>query len=244
MSTSLRVVAPLPPEVQALTKACEALAQESALDRFEIAVKQFLEVGIRDDNDLRRADEMLSAVARGGDAVEGATKPVISAAHALHKALIGEAKKWKDRWISMDGALRRAILKYKADQAELARRRQAEIDRAAEEERRRKADEARRAMRDGDIAAAQALVEEARSIVAPVVAQGIPKLDNSNDTQIWVVEITDPMALVHAIAQGVVPLSAVKEFDLALMRREAKKLGGLNWPGVMARQESALRVRR
>jgi hypothetical protein len=244
MSTSLKVVAPLPPEVTALAAACQALAKETALDRFELAVKAFLDNGIHNDLDLRRADEMLVNVARGGDAVEAATKPAISAAHALHKALIAEAKRWKDRWTAMDGALRRAILKYKNEQAELARRRQAEIDRAADEERRRKENEARMALRNGDMAAAEALVEEAQSIVAPVISTATPKLDNSTDAQVWVIKITDPLALVKAIAQGVVPLSVIKEFDYALMRKEAKNMGGLNWPGVSARQESALRVRR
>lgn len=243
-TTAVKVVAPLPPEVTALANTCQALAQEHALERFELAVKTRLERGINDDNDLRLADEMLSAVARAGDAVEAAARPVISAAHAVHKALLAEAGKWKNRWLAMDGALRKAILKYKADKEALARRQQAELERAAEEERKRREAEARKALRDGNVTAAQELLQQAQAVVAPVIMNATPVLDNSDDRKVWEIEVVDPMAVVQAIVAGTIPLSFIKDWDITLAKKEAGKRKRLDWPGVKAEEKAALRVKR
>lgn len=246
MSTALKVVAPLPPEVTALTKTCEDLAKTDALERFEIAVANRLSIGIANDNDLRLTDELLHSVVLGADAVEAATKPMTSAAYALHKALVAEANKWKARWTTMADGLKGAILKYKRAQEELARRQQAELDRAAAEERQRKEAEAKAALRNGDVAAAQTIMQEAQAIVTPIIADATPMLDNSSTRKPWQVEITDPEAVVKAIAAGTIPLCAIKEFDLGFLKKEATKRGGLpaNWVGIRVWQEEKLSVRR
>lgn len=244
MSSPIRVVAPIPPEVTALAKTCESLAQQHALDRFELAVKARVEHGINDDIELRQADELLHKVVLGGDAIEAATKPAISAAHAVHKALIAEAKRWKERWLGMRSKLERAISDYERRKADLARRQQAEIYRAAEEERRRKAEAARAALRDGDVPTAQALAQEAQTLVAPVLMHAEPKLEHSTKRTVWAAKVTDPKAVVKGIAAGVIPVSVIKEFDMTLIKREAAKRGGLDWPGIEVWQETARGVRR
>ena len=246
MSTSVRVVPPASPEVTALANTCKALAEQSALDRFELAVKGRVQIGIRDDNDLRQTDELLHQVVLGADDLEAATKPTISEAFARHKLMIATVKPFKDRWDGMRTNLTNIILKYKRDKEELARRQQAELDRAAEDERRRKEAEARAALRAGDVATAKAAMLDAQSIVAPVLAASSPVLDNSKDRQVWVVSITDPEAVVKGIAAGIIPLSIIKEFDLGFLKREATKRGGLpaTWVGCTAKQEGAISVRR
>jgi hypothetical protein len=52
------------------------------------------------------------------------------------------------------------------------------------------------------------------------------------------------MAVVKAIAAGVIPVSVIKDWDLVFIQREAGKLGGLDWPGVEVKQEDKLTVRR
>ena len=246
MSTAVRVIPQPDPEVTALAEVCEHLAEQSALDRFEIAVKSRLQQGINDDNELRITDELLHQVVLGGDSVDAATKPAISSFYARHKMAIATVEPWKKRWSVLADALKGAILKYRREKEELARRQQVELERAAEAERQRLAAQARAAMRSGDIATAKAATQEAATVVAPVIMDATPTLDNSSGRKVWQAEITDPEALVKAIASGIVPLSAIKEFDVVFLKKEAAKRGGLptTWAGVRCWQEDTLSVRR
>jgi hypothetical protein len=238
--------------VVALSTTCQELAQQSSLERFEIAVKGRIQSGIKDDNDLRNTDELLHQVVLNADAVLAATDPVVSELYVKHKAAVAEVKKWiyynstTKRWEGRWGVLREALasimLKYKREKEDLARRQQAELDRAADDERRRKEAAAREALRNGDLATAKAAMQEAAEVVTPVIMNASPVLDNSKDRTVWVISITDPEALVKAIAAGTVPLSVIKEWDMTFLKKEAAKRGGLNWPGIEAQQESALSV--
>ena len=245
-TTAIRVVPQPDPEVTALAKVCEHLAEQSALDRFEIAVKSRLATGINDDNDLRITDELLHQVVLGGDAVEAATKPAISSFYARHKMAIATVEPWKKRWASLADSLKGAILKYRRAKEDLARRQQMELERAAQAERDRLAAEARAALRNGDVATAKAATQEAAAVVTPVIMEATPVLDNSSGRKVWQAEIIDPEALVKAIAAGIVPLSAIREFDVVFLKKEAAKRGGLpaTWAGVRCWQEDQLSVRR
>lgn len=249
-----QLVALRPTVESTMRQACEGLATACSLERFEIAVKSRLQQGIKDDNDLRLTDDLLASVCRGGDAVEALTRPAIKAADELHDALLGVSKEyiyytpktktWSGRWGALRMNLTSLILKYKRDREELAKRQQEELDRAAAADRQRKEAEARAARRAGNVTAAKAAMEEAQTIVAPIIAEATPVLDSAKDRKPWEVEITDPEAVVKAVAAGVIPLSVIKEFDLTFLKKEAAKRGGLNWPGISAKQVSALSVRR
>jgi len=242
--SNLELVAKQAPQAQTMAQTCIDLAARDNLARYELAVKARLETGINDDNDLRLADDLLKNVTLGADAIETATRPYISAAHALHKSLISIAGEWKSRWTGMADRLKSAMLAYNKRKAELARRQQLELDAAAEAQRRRLTEEAREALRNGDMNAAKAVFENVRSMVVPIVSQSRPALANSSMRNPWAVEITDKHAFVKAIADGIVPICAIKEFDLGFLKREATTRGGLDWPGVNAWQEEKIAVRR
>ena len=99
-------------------------------------------------------------------------------------------------------------------------------------------------MRNGDMAAAASALQEAAQVVTPVICTATPVLDNSSTKKTWNAKVTDPDALIKAIAAGTVPLSVVKEFNITLLKDEAKRRGGLDWPGVQVWQEESLSVRR
>jgi hypothetical protein len=254
-SAEVQLVALRPNVETALRQACEALAQQNSIDRFEIAVQSRIQEGIRNDNDLRLTDELLVNVVRAGDQIVALCKPATAAAFTLHRALtaiqnewIGQdgAKRWTGRWGALREKLSSVMLKYKRDKADLERRQNEELERAAAERRRQEEAKARAALRDGDVAGAQAAMQTAQSIVAPVVMPSAPVLDHSTDRKEWVITITDPEAFIKSIAAGIVPLSAVKEFDLFFLKKEAAKRGGLpaNWAGVSARQQDKISVSR
>jgi hypothetical protein len=243
MSTEIRAIVPQQPEVIALVQTCTELATTSQLERFELVVKARVEAGVADDNELRKVDELLREIVRGSDILEEGTAAAISAAHALHKTLIATIKPWRQRWEDMQAALGSLILKYNAAKREQVRLQQQELNRAAEEKRQRELAEARAKMREGDIAGAKLAMQNA-SVPAPIISQATPKLDHSSTRNPWQAEITDSMAVIKAIAAGTIPISVVKEWDLALLRKEATKLGGLNWPGVRVWQEERLATSR
>ena len=248
MSNGIRVVAPVPPEVTALTETCKRFATDASLERFELAVKGRTEIGIRDDNDLRIVDEINHQCVLAKDSIDqadpkncdAAIKSPISAAHALHKALLGVVKPYVTRWSALIEKTDKMILGYKAKQRELAERQQRELDRAQEEQRKRLEAEARAKLRAGDIEAARAAMEEARTVVALIISMGTPILDNTNDRSQWQAEITDAEAVVKAIAAGTIPISVIKEWDITFLKRKATERGGLNWPGVRTWQENKL----
>jgi hypothetical protein len=147
----------------------------------------------------------------------------------------------------MRGSLSTVIINYKRAKEEMARRQQQEIDRAAEVERRRQEQVAKAALREGNIDAAKQAMEIARTTVAPVIMNSAPVLDHSSGRKLWQIQVTDQMALVKAIAAGVMPLSAIREIDETFLKKEITKRGGLPeaWAGFMrAWQEEKLTVSR
>jgi hypothetical protein len=244
MSKAITVVLPPSPEEVALTKTCDELALQAAISRFEIAVKNRVTIGIRDDNELRQVDEILHKIVANGDSLEAAVKPAISAAHARHKALLAIAAPFKMRWAAMRISLENLILGYNRQKAELARRQQAELDKAAAAQKARDEEEARNLLRQGELAKAQEIIERSQMNVAPVIMPSRPVLDHSTPRTGWFVGITDPMEVVKGIVAGTIPLSVIKEWDMGFLKREATKRGGLNWPGITAEPEDKLSVRR
>ena len=258
MSTAIRVIPQPDPEVAALAKVCEHLAEQRALDRFEIAVKSRLQQGINDDNELRITDELLHKVVLGGDEVQEVTAPTVSLLFARHREATAEVKKWiwrndkTKKWEGRWGVLREAldglILKYKLAKRDLERRQNEELARAAEEERLRKESQARAALRRGDMATAKAAMQAAAEVVTPVVVGSVPVLDNTGDRQEWVIEVTNSETVLKNIAAGVIPFSALKRdpWDLTFIKKEIARRGGLpaNWTGIFAKQVVALTHRR
>lgn len=257
-TTDVRVVPQPDPEVTALARVCEALAEQSALERFEIAVKSRLATGINDDNELRITDELLHQVVLGGDAVQEATEPTVSLLFARHRQATAEVKKWiwrndkTKKWEGRWGVLREAldglILKYKAAKRDLERRQNEELQRAAEIERQRLAAAARAALRNGDVATAKVAIQEAAAVVTPVITGSTPVLDNTGDRQEWVIEVTNSEAVLKNVAAGVIPFSALKRdpWDLTFLKKEINRRGGLpaNWTGISAKQVDVLTHRR
>lgn len=241
-----------PPEVAALTNTLQALAKTSDLDRYRLVVKAIQERGIRNGIEAQNADELLAEIAGHIDACQSIADPPIAAAHAAHKGLVAimkkyayrddKSKRWSGYWGELRQALTDLILRYREDERRRAAQQQAELDRAAEALRQQKAEEARKLLRDGNVGAAQAAMQEATA-PTPVIAGGAVKLDNSRSRWPWQVEITDKMALVRAIADGIVPPEAV-DVNESFIKREATSRNGLNWPGVRAWQQEALSVGR
>jgi len=243
MSTQIRTIAQIPDEIRVLQEKCLAVANENNLDRLEQSTRAIAEIGIRDDNQLRQANDVVRVVKIGAKALKDETDPPIGFFHGLHKMAIAAVKPYTDRFAKMETTLKSLMLNYQLEQERLHRKQQEELDRAAAEQRRRLEEEARKAMRNGDVETAREATQQAEAVVTPVLVTATPILSNTSTARTWEAEVTDPVALVKAIAEGVVPMSAIKEFDISFLKREASKRGGLDWPGVRAWQGARLSVR-
>lgn len=228
-----------------LTNRCQALATADNLDRLETATKLTLERGIQDDNQVRQANDLLGLVKAGAGNLGDTTKPFIGYFHGLHKRALAAVAPFTSRWSAMEDTLKVLILRYDHEQERLRRKAQEEADRIAEQERRRLAEESQRALRAGNIVAARELVQEAESVVTPMVPSISPVLPGASKRESWEVEIVDPIALLAGVVEGKVPLSIIKEWNRGLMNTEATSMGGkLSWPGIKTKPKTVLARRR
>jgi hypothetical protein len=235
MGTTL-AIAEIPDQIKALQVTCQAVAEQSNLERLEQAVKATVERGINDDHELRQANDLARLAKAGAAELKKESDPVTSYFHGLHKMALAVVNPLSVRFNTMESTLKGLMGKYTLAQEALQRKRQAELEKAAEDERRRLEAEARKAMRNGDVVA--------ENTPTPVLATATPILEGTSFRRPWDAKITDPMLVIKGIADGTIPLSVVKEWDIVFLKKEAAKRGGLQWPGVEAWQGIAPAVRR
>jgi hypothetical protein len=243
MGTTL-AIAEIPDQIKALQVTCQAVAEQSNLERLEQAVKATVERGINDDHELRQANDLARLAKAGAAELKKESDPVTSYFHGLHKMALAVVNPLSVRFNTMESTLKGLMGKYTLAQEALQRKRQAELEKAAEDERRRLEAEARKEMRNGNVAAAKAAIEQAENTPTPVLATATPILEGTSFRRPWDAKITDPMLVIKGIADGTIPLSVVKEWDIVFLKKEAAKRGGLQWPGVEAWQGIAPAVRR
>ena len=247
--SAVRVIAAEPQEVQLAKVEAEQVVAKTNIDRLELVIKQFEEAGVHSDLEMERANEILAVIAEGKGRVEDYWNPKVSAAHGLHKMLTTARGEFTKRFDALRERLERPMKSWRREQAEEAARRQREIDLAAETLRKAKEAEARQLMKQGEVAAAQELKQEARAIVAPVLATETVKLDGTRESRPWVVTVENPMALVQAVAMGKVSIEVIKEFNAGWLKRMAtamndKQTFELSYPGVKAEQDYSFAVGR
>jgi hypothetical protein len=147
-----------------------------------------------------------------------------------------------------EGLFKRSMLSYSEEQDRIRREEQRKADEAAERERKRLEKEAaeaeakaKAAREAGDIRKAEKLeakadqrTDAAAATVAPIVQRESPRVGGISERENWYCIVTDLKALVQAIAEGKVPISAV-EPNMKVLNAQAKSLKReLAWPGVRA----------
>lgn len=149
------------------------------------------------------------------------TKPL----NAVIKDLNDDARSASAPWLEMEGALKRAMLKYSDEQDRLQREEQRRANEAAAAEQRRQQEIADRARAKGQDAKADKHEERAQSIVAPVIQREPPKVAGVSIPVVWTFEITDESLIPREYL--VIDESKIRKVVIALK-------GGTNIPGVRA----------
>ncbi len=214
--------------------------------RLSVAVKSVEDTGIHSKVELDRANEILGAIVDASATVEERWEAPIAFFRKAHQTLTG----WRKRELSLFEALRARIeapMKafIAAHEAE-ERRRQEEAERAALLLRKAKEAEAKRLAKQGELGAAMLAKEMAAAIVAPTIPTEEIKLEGNAIRKQWEVTVTDPMALIKAVAEGAAPIEVIKDFDESFLKRRAAERGsdGELFPGVTAKQVIGFAVRR
>lgn len=223
--------------IDAYKAASKAVVSEDDLYEIQMAVEA---IGI--PSDQRKADELGSLQVRIGaytKRLQEFWKIPKDAFFKMHRLITGAEKDDLAPWVALDAAVKSNGIKFRQEQQriadEIARRKQREHE--EEQERLRK--EAAASLRYGEIDAAQETTARLEALASAPPVQAAPvKVAGMAFGEKWVASVTDPMALVKAIAAGTVPLEAIGEFNMSYLNRQATALKNeLNWPGVTVTRE-------
>ena len=195
---------------------------------------------IRDDESLRRGNEILLTIKDLRKKIQDTFGPICAAAFAAHKTAVKAQKDAEAPLVEAEGIIKPSIARYMAD-AERKRREEEErirkeMEKRAEEEALAAAIEAEDA---GDLTEAEAILS-APVFVPHVSAPPPPKLEGISIRNIIKFEVTDLRALVKAVAAGQVPVEAIKPNDVVIGAQARSLRLSLHWPGVRVWAEDSV----
>ena len=202
------------------------------------------ELEVADQPSLERAGELLQDIKTLRAEIARFCDPVIEATHKAHKAAVAQKRELDADLVEADQIIRLKVGRYTDQQRQLERQAAAQalaVQRAALQQAEHDAAKLRAA---GDHAAAELVVVAAEIASTPPAPAPAAKAKGVSTPERWHAEVTDLAALVRAIAEGRAPLSLVQPNMTALhgMARALKDQLGL--PGVVARREVGVSVRR
>lgn len=160
------------------------------------------EVKITNDEQLTEVGEYLKTVQTRKRELEKERDGIIK---PINDSLKKIREKWKgpiDRLETAAQALKKEVSRYYAWKEEQAREQQRKLEEQARKERERLAKRAEKAAEKGQDDKAEALQQQASTVVAPVVERTPPKVAGVSIRGIWKAEVTDKMALIKAVAEG------------------------------------------
>jgi len=133
--------------------------------------------------------------------------------------------------------LKNKIGAYTEEQERLARLEQARLDEEARVAAQKLADKAERARAAGHYEKAAALEGAADNVVA-AEAPPPPKAYGTYTRETWSAVVEDELALIQAVAAGIVPVRAIT-VNMAFLHQQARSMkADLNYPGVRAKKET------
>lgn len=142
--------------------------------------------------DYTAAGEFLLGIKAVRKRIDETFDPIIDKAHQAHKEALAQKKKVEAPLIEAEGIIKPKIAEYNSEQERIRKeeeRRLAEVARKEEEERRLA--EAEAAEKAGDIAEAQAILDEPVYVPPVVVQKTTPKVSGIAMTTVWRFRITN-----------------------------------------------------
>ena len=169
--------------------------------------------------------------------------PHIKRAFEAHKSLVAEKKAHETPLIEAEGYIKRAMLGYQQEQERVRRELEAKVQEAARKEREKLEAQAAKAAEKGKTEKAEALQAAAASVVTPIIAPTVQKLQGISTRITYKATVIDKMALVQACAAGTVPLNAL-DVNMPFLNNQARAMKeSLAYPGVKVEQETGIASR-
>jgi hypothetical protein len=243
-------------EITPLTDRARELLPLAEIARTEMIVTH-PEFRITDDHGEQAVNGYMRLTSTWADKVANFWKPYKNYFHVLHKAACDAEAQTAPAIANIRKACDKAMKEWIRHKEAEARAKQKYIESMNEKLRKSTEAEARKAVLNGDVSKAEQLYAEANSMRSPVLIQEPTKLDGTAIKDVWRAEVTDPMALIKAVAEGRIPLmQSVKikgkdqEVPLLVINETvlnffAGKLGAtLDWPGVEVKKDLAFAARK
>lgn len=187
MSTQDLILKDTPPELQ------------GRLSMLELSVRGLV---VNDDVTYQAGIDLGRTIKDAAAAADSYFRPDIKRAHEIWKSLTGKLKVFTDKYDDLFAIVNKRLVAWVKEQDEIKRRAERELADQADELRRQKLQEARLALRQGQVAVADQLQEEAQSVVAPTLPSLVPKVEGAYEVDRWTGECIDPMDLLQAVASG------------------------------------------
>jgi hypothetical protein len=206
------------------------------------------EIVVKTAPEYRAAGEILKRVKAAqkklADKKDALVRPINQGLKAIRELFRGP----EDELAQAEGLVKRQMLAFDDEQERLRREAQRKLDEKARAEQERKNAQAQKAAADaeaarasGDVGKAErlqershALSDQAAAVVAPVVQRDSPRVPGVVPRETWSAVVTDLPALVKAIAEEKVPITAVLA-NMPFLNNQARALKReLRYPGVTA----------
>lgn len=189
-------------------------------------------LAIVDQGTYENAARYLQTIKAARKRVAEILDPFVQAAHGAWKKAVAERSKYDEPLDKAETTVKPAMSRWwqgEQDRIEAERRRLETEARKREED--RMLAEAEEASKNGDQAAAQAILEQPVN-VAPPVLPATPQTKGITMREEWKYEISSFPDLVKAAASGKIPMSALKANDVFLGQQVRSLKGELKYPGV------------
>jgi hypothetical protein len=213
-------------------------------------------ITVDDDDSMNAAAEIVQVAATRIKAIKTYFADDKATANKLHKSI---CKKESDACGPYEEAREIAegkIIPYRKTQKLQIAEQEQDLAESAKLAREELLKEAKKLRRQGRIEEAKALEEQAEQITAPILGDAAPEIEGVSEREPWGAEVTDPMALIIAIAEGRVPLKHTiivagqsREEDLVYFNQRVldylarTQMKDFDLPGAKAEQSLTLAVR-
>ena len=178
--------------------------------------------------------------------IEEFFSPIKTAAHKAWKEVCSTENRLKEPVEAAQKALDRKIGIYLDEQE----RKRQEAERIAREaalkaEQDRLLAEASHLSETGQQEQAEQVLDQAVNVEAPpvVMPSAVPKISGASQRTGWKFEVTDLQALVKAVAEGKVPIGAIKADEVFLGQMARAMKANMKWPGVRVYSEQSVAMR-
>lgn len=213
---------------------------------------------IVDDDGATQVNDYLRKAGGWADKVKLFWTPKKQFWDAVHTACVAAERDTAPQIAKIQTACKVAIKAWIDLGEERRRRQQEELNRAAEQQRKDNEKAARVAALSGDVERASQILQENRTVRAPVIMPTATKLEGTSIRDEWTAECKDPMALLRAVAEGKVrmmhsiavrgkgtmevPVFVVNDAVLKFYATKLQK--NLDWPGVEVKHDTGLSTRK